>query len=92
MEALQEWIKRKDSIQLCDFSPKMEESRLLSLSLYEDQALSLSLSISKYISLSEIKSILREKNKGSIYKISPLHHLASRVLLARHGEQSFLPH
>jgi len=70
----------------------MEESRLLSLSLYEDQALSLSLSISKYISLSEIKSILREKNKGSIYKISHLHQLASRVLLARHGEQSFLPH
>jgi len=44
MEALQEWIEMKDSIQLCDFSPKMEESRLLSLSLYEDQALSLSLS------------------------------------------------
>jgi len=30
--------------------------------------------------------------KGSIYKISHLHQLASRVLVARHGEQSFLPH
>ena len=29
--------------------------------------------------------------KGSIYKFSHLHQLASRVLRARHGEQSFLP-
>ena len=29
--------------------------------------------------------------KGSIYKLSHLHQLASRVLFARHGEQSFLP-
>jgi len=35
-------LKGKDSIQLCNFSPNVEESRLLSLSLYEDQTLSLS--------------------------------------------------
>ena len=92
MEALQEWIERKDSIQLCDFSPKMEESRLLSVSLYEDQVLSLSLSQFLSIFFYQNKSILWEMIKGSIYKISHLHQLASRVLLARHGEQSFLPH
>jgi len=49
MEALQEWIEMERFITTLWFLTKCGRIQLLSLSLYEDQALSLSLS--KYLSV-----------------------------------------
>ena len=68
------------NIPLFDFSPNVEESNF-----YHSHSMKTKpyLSLSKYLFVffCKNKSIPQEMIKGSIYKLSHLHQLASRVLL-----------
>jgi len=71
MEALQEWIEMEGFITTLWFLNKWERIHLLSLSLYEEQALSLSLKLLPNI-LWDFK-IFKRIDQVGFYRKSDLH-------------------
>ena len=78
MEALQEWIEMEGFITTLWFLNKWGRIHLLSFSLHEEQALSLSLKLLQNI-IWDYKMIPKWNGQVGFYRFSNLHQLASRV-------------